>query len=117
MSDEDSIRVCLLLSLEVIFVGCELGSAIDGVFLRMVDNLEAWNDFPWGEHIWRELYAAIRNVNSKHKDEHHKALEKNQRFVPSYLLSRFLLCFKIWIRESSSVTDRWWSKLSEVILR
>ncbi|GJU71534.1 hypothetical protein Tco_1262939 [Tanacetum coccineum] len=94
MSDEDSIRVCLLLSLEVIFVGCELGSAVDDVFLRMVDNLKAWNDFPWGEHIWRELYAAIRNVNSKHKDEHHKALEKNQRVVPSYLLSGFLLCLR-----------------------
>nr|GEU86836.1 nucleolar GTP-binding protein 1 [Tanacetum cinerariifolium] len=51
LSDEDSIRVCLLLSLEVIFMGHALGSAIDDVFLRMVDNLEAWNDFPWGEHI------------------------------------------------------------------
>nr|GEV18584.1 phospholipase-like protein [Tanacetum cinerariifolium] len=91
--DEESIRVCLLLSLEVIFMGHELGYAVDDVFLRMVDNLEAWNFFPWGEHIWRELYTAIRNVNLN--------------FVSSYSLSGFVLCFKIWILKSSSVTDHW----------
>ncbi|GJZ32439.1 hypothetical protein Tco_0577875 [Tanacetum coccineum] len=87
-------EVCLLSSLEVIFMGHELGYAVDDVFLRMVDNLEAWNVFPWGEHIWRELYTAIRNVNSKHKDVHHKALEINPKFVSSCSLSGFVLCFK-----------------------
>ncbi|GJZ65845.1 phospholipase-like, aminotransferase-like mobile domain protein [Tanacetum coccineum] len=105
LSDEDSIRVCLLLSLEDIFMDHELGYAVNDVFLRMVDNLEAWNVFPWGEHIWQELYTAIRNVNSKHKDAHHKALEINPNFVMSYSLSGFVLCLKTWILESSSVTD------------
>ncbi|GJW62797.1 phospholipase-like, aminotransferase-like mobile domain protein [Tanacetum coccineum] len=113
LSDSDSIRVCLLLSLEVIFMGHDLGSAVDDVFLRMVEDLEDWNDFPWGEHMWRELYAAIRNVNSNHKQAHHKALEINPNFVPTYSLSGFVLCFKI--LESSSVTDRWWTKDSEGI--
>lgn len=97
LSDEDSIRVCLLLSLEVIFMGRELGSVVDDVYLRMVENLDAWDEFAWGEHIWRELYAAIRNVNSNHKDEHHKALDKDPKFVPSYSLSGFILCFKVCI--------------------
>nr|GEV47190.1 phospholipase-like, aminotransferase-like mobile domain protein [Tanacetum cinerariifolium] len=88
LSDEDFIRVCLLLSLEVIFMGHDLGYIVDDVFLRMVDNLKAWNVFPWGEHIWWELYTAIRNVNSKHKDVHHKALEINPNF--------FVLFF-VWI--------------------
>ncbi|PWA83997.1 phospholipase-like, Aminotransferase-like mobile domain protein [Artemisia annua] len=92
--DEDSVRVCLLLSLEVIFMGRELGSIVDDVLLRMVDDLEAWNEFPWGEHIWRVLYAAIKNVNSKHNIEHHKSMDKDPNFVPSYSLSGFLLCFK-----------------------
>ncbi|GJX44215.1 hypothetical protein Tco_0260891 [Tanacetum coccineum] len=90
LSDSDSIRVCLLLSLEVIFMGHELGSAVDDVFLRMVENLEVWNYFPWGEHIWGELYAAIRNVNSNHKEAHYKALEINLtlfRHIPCLDLS------------------------------
>nr|GEZ11039.1 phospholipase-like, aminotransferase-like mobile domain protein [Tanacetum cinerariifolium] len=66
VNDEDAIRLCLLLSLEVIFMGRELVSVVDGALLRMVDNLDAWNTFPLGEHIWRQLYNSIRNVSSKH---------------------------------------------------
>ncbi|GJW56194.1 phospholipase-like protein [Tanacetum coccineum] len=69
LSDEDAIRLCLLLSLEVIFMGRELVSVVDDVYLRMVNDLDAWNSFPWGEHIWRQLYDSIRNVSSKHKLE------------------------------------------------
>ncbi|GJY15838.1 phospholipase-like protein [Tanacetum coccineum] len=67
LSDSDSVRVCLLLALEVIFIGHELGSAVDDVFLRMVEDLDIWNNFPWGEYVWRDLYGAIRNVNLNHK--------------------------------------------------
>nr|GEV17663.1 phospholipase-like protein [Tanacetum cinerariifolium] len=94
LSDPDSIRVCLLLSLEVIFMGHELGSVVDDVFLKMVEDLDVWNDFPWGERMWRELYGAIRNVNLNHQQGHHKALDMNLNFVSTYSLSGFLLSFK-----------------------
>nr|GEX39852.1 phospholipase-like, aminotransferase-like mobile domain protein [Tanacetum cinerariifolium] len=48
VSDEDAIRLYLLLSLEVIVMGRELVSVVDDVLLRMVDNLDAWNTFSWG---------------------------------------------------------------------
>ncbi|GKC00323.1 phospholipase-like protein [Tanacetum coccineum] len=117
VSDEDAIRLCLLLSLEVIFMGRELVSVVDDVLLRMVDNLDAWNTFPWGEHIWRQLYDSIRNVSSKHKLEHLDGLRKNPNHVPSYSLSGFLFAFKIWIIESSCESDRWWTKVPELIPR
>nr|GEX00492.1 hypothetical protein [Tanacetum cinerariifolium] len=117
VNDEDAIRLCLLLSLEVIFMGWELVSVVDGALLRMVDNLDAWNIFPLGEHIWRQLYNSIRNVSSKHKLEHLDGLRKNPNHVPSYLLSGFLFAFKIWIIESSCESDRWWTKVPEVIPR
>ncbi|GJT65386.1 phospholipase-like protein [Tanacetum coccineum] len=117
LSNSDSVRVCLLLALEVIFMRHELGSAVDDVFLKMVEDLDIWNNFPWGEYMWRELYGAIRNVNLNHKQEHLKALEINPNFVPTYSLSGFLLAFKIWILESSGATGRWWYKCSEAIPR
>ncbi|GJY39185.1 phospholipase-like protein, partial [Tanacetum coccineum] len=51
LSDEDAIRLCLLLSLEVIFMRRELVSVVDDVYLRMVNDLEAWNLFPWDMDI------------------------------------------------------------------
>ncbi|GJZ15678.1 phospholipase-like, aminotransferase-like mobile domain protein [Tanacetum coccineum] len=47
LSEEDAIRLCLLLSLEAIFMGRELVSVVDDVYLRMVNDLYAWNSFPW----------------------------------------------------------------------
>ncbi|GJV46389.1 phospholipase-like protein [Tanacetum coccineum] len=117
LSDEDAIRLCLLLSLEVIFMGRELVSVVDDVYLRMVNDLDAWNSFPWGEHIWRQLYDSIRNVSSKHKLEHLAGLKRNPNHVPSYSLTGFLFAFKIWIIESSCVSDRWWTKVSKIIPR
>lgn len=81
VSDEDAVRVCLLLSLEVIFMGRDLLSVVDDTYLRMVENFEDWNKFPWGELIWRQLYDAIRNIKSTQKME--------------YSLSGFVLCFKV----------------------
>ncbi|GJT38995.1 phospholipase-like protein [Tanacetum coccineum] len=113
VSDEDEIRLCLLLSLEVIFMGRELVSVVDDVLLIMVDNLDAWNTFPWDEHIWRKLYDSIKNVSSKHKLEHLDGLRKNPNHVPSYSLSGFLFCFQ----ESSCESDCWWTKVPELISR
>ncbi|GJU74416.1 hypothetical protein Tco_1265821 [Tanacetum coccineum] len=87
LSDEDAIRLCLLLSLEVIFMGRDLVSVVDDVYLRMVNDLDAWNLFPWGEHVWRQLYDSIRNVSSKHKLEHLAGLKRNPNHVPSYSLN------------------------------
>ncbi|GJY40452.1 phospholipase-like, aminotransferase-like mobile domain protein [Tanacetum coccineum] len=74
LSDEDSIRVCLLLSFEVIFMGHELGYAVDDVFLRMVDNLEAWN-------IWiLECSSVIDHWCRKLSEQVHRVLGKKFHF-------------------------------------
>nr|GEX71827.1 phospholipase-like protein [Tanacetum cinerariifolium] len=47
LCDEDIIRVCLLLPLEVIFMRRKLVHEFDDTLMRLVENLEAWNFFPW----------------------------------------------------------------------
>ncbi|PWA61132.1 phospholipase-like, Aminotransferase-like mobile domain protein [Artemisia annua] len=103
LSDEDAVRVCLLLTAQVIFMGREMLSVVDDVYLRMVENFENWNDFHWGEHIWRQLYDAIRNTYSSKKLE--------------YSLAGFVFAFKIWILEVSTQSLRWWSKELDLIPR
>nr|GEX59145.1 phospholipase-like protein [Tanacetum cinerariifolium] len=70
LSDEDAVRVCLLLSLEVIFMGRLLVDVVDDSHMRLVENIKERNVFPCGEYIWRHLYDQILNVVSKHKWEH-----------------------------------------------
>nr|GEV71675.1 phospholipase-like protein [Tanacetum cinerariifolium] len=46
--DDDDVRVCLLLALDFVFMGFELRHVIANELLGLVDDLLAWNDFPWG---------------------------------------------------------------------
>ncbi|GJW18663.1 hypothetical protein Tco_0026099 [Tanacetum coccineum] len=46
LSDEAVVHVCLLLSLEVIFMGRLLVDVVDESHMRLVENFEEWNVFP-----------------------------------------------------------------------
>ncbi|GKA92493.1 phospholipase-like protein, partial [Tanacetum coccineum] len=92
--DDDAVRVCLLLALEVIFIGKKLVDEVPDTLMRLVENLVVWNDFRWGEYIWRHLYDQIMNVVNKNKWEHLKGLSKSRNYVPTYTLSGFVWSFK-----------------------
>ncbi|GJS44543.1 phospholipase-like protein [Tanacetum coccineum] len=51
LCDEDSVPLCLILALEVIFMGRLFTCPVDDSLFGLVENLEAWN-VSWGEHIW-----------------------------------------------------------------
>ncbi|GJX96016.1 phospholipase-like protein, partial [Tanacetum coccineum] len=90
LSDDDAIRLCLLLALEVIFMGRLLTFNVDDTLFSLVENIEAWNSFPWGEHLWCHLYDEIKNLKERHGDEHYYGLFKDRNYVPTYTLSGFV---------------------------
>ncbi|PWA71826.1 phospholipase-like protein [Artemisia annua] len=117
LSDEDAIRISLLLVLEVIFMGRLLTCQVDDTLMRLVENLDAWNAFPWGEHIWTHLYNQLQNVMDKHTDKHLLGLKKNPTSVPTYTLGGFVFAFQIWILETFERCERWWTKNPNVTPR
>ncbi|GJU87976.1 hypothetical protein Tco_1300399 [Tanacetum coccineum] len=92
LCDVDSIRVCLLLCLDVIFIGRLMVNEVDDTLMRLVDSLESRNAFPWGLH-------------------------KSRNYVPTYTLSGFVWAFKVRILESFERSNRWWNKVAEAIPR
>ncbi|GJV21378.1 hypothetical protein Tco_1370398 [Tanacetum coccineum] len=94
LSDDDAIRLCLLLALEVIFVGHLLTFHVDDTLFSLVENIEAWNSFPWGEHLWCHLYDEIKNLKERHGDEHYYGLFKDRNYVPTYTLFGFVFAFQ-----------------------
>ena len=95
--DEDAVRLCLLLALEVIFMGRLLVEEVDDTLFRLIENLDEWDAFPWGEYIWRRLYDQILDVASKHKYKFLEGINKDRKFVPTYTLSGFVWAFKVCI--------------------
>nr|GEX92345.1 phospholipase-like protein [Tanacetum cinerariifolium] len=95
LCDQDSIRLCLILDLEVIFMGRLLTCPVDDTLFRLVENLEDWNFFSWGEHICTHLYDEIKNVIEKHSDEHYFEMKKD----------RISYCCYLFAKESTKTTD------------
>ncbi|GJS82578.1 hypothetical protein Tco_0749119 [Tanacetum coccineum] len=64
LCNEDAIHVCLLLCLEVIFMGKLMVKEVDDTLMRLVESLEAWNAFPWatiGGINWLKLFQEELN--------------------------------------------------------
>ncbi|GKB64459.1 hypothetical protein Tco_0920645 [Tanacetum coccineum] len=59
LCDIDVVRVCLLLCLEVIFMGRLLVNEVDDTLMRLVGSLESWNAFPLAFGFWSPLKGAI----------------------------------------------------------
>nr|GEX06774.1 phospholipase-like protein [Tanacetum cinerariifolium] len=109
LSDDDAIRLCLLLAVEVIFMGRLLTFKVDDTLFRLVENLEAWNLFSWGEHLWCHLYDEIKNLKQRHSDEHYYGLKKDR----NYILDTFERCESWWIKDPKVIPRALgWSKKS-----
>nr|GEW41758.1 reverse transcriptase domain-containing protein [Tanacetum cinerariifolium] len=82
--DDDAIHLYLLLALEVILMGRLLTLKVDDTLFSLVENIEAWNSFPWGEHLRCHLYNEIKNLKEMHGNEHYYGLFKDRNYVPTY---------------------------------
>ncbi|GKC26270.1 hypothetical protein Tco_1033564 [Tanacetum coccineum] len=78
---------------------------VNNSFLRLVEDLAAWDDFSWGEYYWEEFYKKAVNLIDNHKDTHINFKKKNPSKLPT---------FGYWMFPNSY---HWWSKESEVIPR
>ncbi|XP_076920834.1 uncharacterized protein LOC143582070 [Bidens hawaiensis] len=62
LSDLDAVRICLLMLLEVGFMGGQSKLVLDPTLLQLVEDLDSWNSYPWGSHIWKVVYGQLHNA-------------------------------------------------------
>ncbi|KAK9065819.1 hypothetical protein SSX86_015220 [Deinandra increscens subsp. villosa] len=67
LSDEDTVRVCLLCLVEIGFKGSQDTCKIDDVLLELVESFEDWNVYEWGEYLWDLTYPKVKNILSRKK--------------------------------------------------
>ncbi|GJW03949.1 phospholipase-like protein [Tanacetum coccineum] len=92
LCDQDSIRLCLILCLEVIFMGRLLTCPVDDTLFRL-------------------------NVIEKHSDDHYFGMKRDRMYVPMYTFSGFVFAFQVWIFKSFERCNCWWNKDPNVIPR
>nr|XP_043629296.1 uncharacterized protein LOC122600617 [Erigeron canadensis] len=114
LADIDAIRICLVMCLEYVFNGREVRYVVDREILRLVEDLEAWNTFPWGSYVWPSTYVQLRNAIATRRAKH---LALGPSKIPKYTMTGFIWAFKIWILETFLVGCPWWRRNDSVIPR
>ena len=51
------------------FLGWQKTNAVDNMILDLVDNLEEFRQYPWGNYFWESTYSAIYNLSNRKMDE------------------------------------------------
>nr|GEV48126.1 retrovirus-related Pol polyprotein from transposon TNT 1-94 [Tanacetum cinerariifolium] len=93
LSDEDSVKVCLLLVSNIVFMGREPKNYIADNLTELVDDLTAWDAYPWGEYFWRALYRRLVNVISRHEKKTEKI--DSSKKIETYNVYGFVWSLKI----------------------
>ncbi|KAE8684690.1 hypothetical protein F3Y22_tig00111105pilonHSYRG00224 [Hibiscus syriacus] len=109
MNDLDVVRVCHLLLLHAGFLGKEGRQPISEDLILLVEDLNAWNLFPWGSYLWKAIW---KKLSSAFEDR--KSLRGDGS---KYILAGFIWAFMIWIFEAFPSMQTYAIKNSNDILR
>lgn len=95
ISDLDAVRICLLLLLEVGFVGRQPSLVVADFLLCLVEDLDSWNRYPWGSYLWALTHEQLKTALPRR--QHHVSVKPDK--LAKYTLTGFVYAFKIWIFE------------------
>ncbi|GKB02405.1 hypothetical protein Tco_0830494 [Tanacetum coccineum] len=99
------LSLCLLAILELVLLGQEHRNNVPDWCLRLVNDRQAWDLYPWGSYVLPRLYSSLRNTNVKHWPVFYATpVEEGSGDPPKYTLSGFTWAFKTWILESPRLT-------------
>ena len=99
-SDNDAVRFSLVGLLVLMLLGLEFNYKVENWIWSLVDNLDAWNMYSWGNVVWRTLYAQLAGAAGNRLEAFYakprpppdaKGKVKN----PKYTLMGFQWAFKV----------------------
>ncbi|GKE70746.1 hypothetical protein Tco_1528818 [Tanacetum coccineum] len=67
--------------------------------LSLVDDLAAWNDFPWDEYYWEEFHNKVVNLIDIRQNNHIEYKKYNPDKLPTYTIHGFA-----WRQDSNPTT-------------
>ncbi|GJX24205.1 transposase, MuDR, MULE transposase domain protein [Tanacetum coccineum] len=127
LSDEDAVKVCLILVVNIVFIDREPKNYIVDNLLELVDDLPAWDPYPWGEYIWKAFYKRNVNVISRHRvvvmkrNQKNASIRNKKKKSPTskknetYNVYGFVWALKIYILKMYTNNIYWWKKYPLVI--
>ncbi|GKB27005.1 hypothetical protein Tco_0866406 [Tanacetum coccineum] len=72
--------------------------------LRLANDRDGWDKYPWGSYVWPTLYSQLRDANVRRWPSLYATQPANKVDKKTYSIFGFTWAFKTWILESFRVT-------------
>ncbi|GJU36439.1 phospholipase-like protein [Tanacetum coccineum] len=63
--DDDAVSLCCVGILQLVLLGVEDRRAVPDWILRLANDRDGWDKYPWGSCVWPTLYSQLKNANVK----------------------------------------------------
>ncbi|GJX13033.1 phospholipase-like protein [Tanacetum coccineum] len=83
-SDKGDKVSVMIRDLGIVFSGSRGKKVVPTFMLRLVNDLAAWDDFPWGEYYWEEFHNKVVNLIDKRKNNHIEFKKENPSKLPTF---------------------------------
>ncbi|KAK2642483.1 hypothetical protein Ddye_024246 [Dipteronia dyeriana] len=99
--DDEILKLALLLFLEVTLLGKDKRTQIDYFCMQLVDDLYAFDEFPWGSFIFARSIHSLSNCCKGRADRFKERREKNPKHKEErYNIYGFIFAFQVWAFEA-----------------
>ncbi|KAK1587810.1 hypothetical protein Q3G72_017038 [Acer saccharum] len=99
--DDEILKLALLLFLEVTLLGKDKRTQIDYFCMQLVDDLYAFDEFPWGSFIFARTIHSLSNCCKGRADRFKERREKNPKHKEErYNIYGFIFAFQVWAFEA-----------------
>nr|GEV85542.1 phospholipase-like protein [Tanacetum cinerariifolium] len=99
LDDDDAVSLCCIGILQLVLLGVEDRRAVPNWILRLANDRDGWDDYPWGSYVWPTLYYQLKDENVRRWLPLYAAEPTNEVDKKSYSIFEFTWAFKTWILE------------------
>nr|GEW86370.1 phospholipase-like protein [Tanacetum cinerariifolium] len=100
LHDDDVVSLCCVGILQLVLLGIEGRCMVLDWILRLANNRDVWDKYPWGSYVWPTLYTQLKDANVKRWSSLYATQPIDEVDKKTYLIFKFTWAFKTWILES-----------------
>nr|GEU31132.1 hypothetical protein [Tanacetum cinerariifolium] len=63
LDDNDAVSLCCVGILQLVLLGLEDRRLVPNWILRLANDRDGWDKYPWGSHVWPTLYQQLNDAN------------------------------------------------------
>nr|GEU71925.1 phospholipase-like protein [Tanacetum cinerariifolium] len=114
LDDNDVVSLCCVGILQLVLLGLEDRRPVSNWILRLANDRDGWDKYPWGSHVWPTLYQQLKDANVRRCPALYATQATDEVDKKSYSITGFAWAFKGKLHVERLVPDeiearsRWW---------